>query len=62
MKEPENPGSVIPVMLMIPQKNTNSKLSFSVAGFKKLMLNPKTIPMIVLKMVVLFQDLKSLKM
>ena len=62
IKDPENPGRVIPVILIMPQKNTKSKLSFSVAGSKKLIPSPKQIPVNVIKIVALFQDLKSLYM
>ena len=36
INEPENPGKAIPVTLITPQKNTNQRLSFCVAGSKRL--------------------------
>ena len=44
INEPEKPGNVMSETLMMPQKNTNQRLSFSLAGFKKLMLRPTIIP------------------
>ena len=32
MNDPDRPGNIIPLMPIIPQKNINSKLSFSFAG------------------------------
>ena len=62
IKEPENPGRVMPDTLIMPQKNTNHKLSFSVAGSKKLMLMPTAAPSIKAMIVLVFHALKSLLM
>ena len=45
IKDPEKPGNVIPETLIIPQKKTKRRLSFSFAGSKKLTLRPKMMPM-----------------
>ena len=37
-------GSIMPKTLIIPKKNTNQRLSFSLAGFKKLILKPTKMP------------------
>ncbi len=42
--DPERPGIVIPETLIIPQKSTKSKLSFSGRIFKKLIAKPKENP------------------
>ncbi len=44
IKEPESPGSVIPETPIIPQIKTNQRLSFTPAGFKKLIPKPTEIP------------------
>jgi|TARA_B110000003_G_scaffold200243_1_gene198855 hypothetical protein len=36
MYDPESPGSIIPLIPIIPQINTNNRLEFSVAGVAKL--------------------------
>tara|TARA_B100001564_G_scaffold354875_1_gene366225 strand:- start:215 stop:391 length:177 start_codon:yes stop_codon:yes gene_type:complete len=50
-KEPERPGMVIPETLIMPQKKTNNKLSFSGIIFEKLMAKPKESPTINAKIV-----------
>ena len=44
MNEPERPGKIIPLTLIIPHKKTKIKLSFSFAGSNKLIINPTLIP------------------
>ena len=46
IKEPDSPGKVMPETLMIPQKNIKTKLSFCVAGLRKLMDMPMIKPII----------------
>ena len=55
MKEPERPGNVIPETLIIPQRKMNIKLSFSFAGFKKLIAIPIPNPIIAAVKVFFFQ-------
>ena len=56
MNEPERPGKIIPLTLIIPHKKTKIKLSFSFAGSNKLIINPTLIPAITNKIFML--DLK----
>ena len=58
IKEPENPGNVMPETLIIPQKNTNQRLLFCVAGGKKLILKPNIVLIIKAVTVTGFQSLK----
>ena len=44
MNEPERPGKIIPLTLIIPHKKTKIKLSFSFAGSNKLIINPTLTP------------------
>ena len=44
MNEPERPGKIIPLTLIIPHKKTKIKLSFSFAGSNKLIINPIVTP------------------
>ena len=59
MKEPESPGKVIPETPIIPQAKTNHKLSFSLAGFIKLMAIPNPIPIAIEMTFCVRQSLKS---
>ena len=45
-KEPDKPGIVIPDTLIIPQKNTKTRFSFSPIGFARLRLKPAKKPII----------------
>ena len=56
MNEPERPGKIIPLTLIIPHKKTKIKLSFSFAGSNKLIINPTLTPTITNKIFML--DLK----
>ena len=51
----------MPETLIIPQKKTKKRLSFSVAGSKKLMLMPAIAPKTDAIIVDLFHSLKSLE-
>ena len=53
MNEPERPGKIIPLTLIIPHKKTKIKLSFSFAGSNKLIINPTLIPAITNKIFML---------
>ena len=50
IKEPDSPGSIIPLIPIIPQINTKNRLSFSLAGVIK--LNDSAIPVPIIKLII----------
>ena len=54
MNEPDSPGSIIPLIPIIPQMKTKNRFSFSVAGVIKLRDRAIPVPIIKLKIAAVF--------